>query len=79
MREAIHQIAYSYSHALYKNLTYNESADPADAVIVFESKQSWQWWKPTLVAVDIVVYGGLTILAFLLIKGVIVPKAGKGE
>ena len=68
MRDAIHQIAYSYTHALYKNLTYNSSADPADAVIVFESKQAWQWWKPTLVAVDIIFYGGLVIAAFLLVK-----------
>ena len=51
-----------------KEEPYDESADPADAVIVYESKQAWQWWKPTLVAVDIVFYGGLVIAAFLLIK-----------
>ncbi|MDD6301852.1 MAG: glycoside hydrolase family 3 C-terminal domain-containing protein [Bacillales bacterium] len=68
MREAIKQIAYSYTHALYKNKTYNESADPADAVIVYESKQSWQWWKPGLVSLDAVVFGGLGIWAFIILK-----------
>ncbi|MCQ2797042.1 MAG: glycoside hydrolase family 3 C-terminal domain-containing protein [Bacilli bacterium] len=67
-REAIKQIAYSYSHALYKNATYNESADPADAVIVYETKLSWQWWKPGLVAIDSVVGGVLLIGIWFSIK-----------
>ena len=79
MREAIHQIAYSYSHALYKNLTYNESADPADAVIVYESKQAWQWWKPTLISVDILFYGGLAIAIFLIVKNGIFACFDKEE
>ena len=61
MREAIHQIAYSYTHALWKNETYNESADPSEAVIVYEAKQSYQWWKPALLSIDFFAYGGLAI------------------
>ncbi|MCQ2797137.1 MAG: glycoside hydrolase family 3 C-terminal domain-containing protein [Bacilli bacterium] len=67
-REAIKQIAYSYSHALYKNMTYNESADPADAVIVYETKQAWQWWRPGLVAIDSAVTGALLIGAWFAVK-----------
>ncbi|MCQ2088207.1 MAG: glycoside hydrolase family 3 C-terminal domain-containing protein [Bacilli bacterium] len=61
MREAIKEIAYSYTHALYKNWSYNEAADPADAVIVSEPKYSWQWWEPALVSFDAFAIGGLGI------------------
>ena len=64
LRECMHEIAYSYSHALYKNAVYNESADPQDAIIVTEPKRAFQWWEPALVAVDAVAYGGLTIGLF---------------
>lgn len=64
LRECMHEIAYSYSHALYKNAMYNESADPQDAIIVTEPKLSYQWWEPTLVAFDAVAYGGLLIALF---------------
>lgn len=70
MRQAIKEIAYSYTHALYKNWSYNESADPADAVIVSEPKYAWQWWEPALVSIDAVVIAGLAIaLVAVLDKG----------
>ena len=68
MREAMHEIAYSYSHALWKNMTYNESADPEDAVIVVETKLPWEWWKPTLVSIDILAYAGMLIGALYISK-----------
>ncbi|MBP5092383.1 MAG: hypothetical protein J6328_07550 [Bacilli bacterium] len=64
----MHEIAYSYSHALWKNMTYNESADPEDAVIVVETKLPWEWWKPTLVSIDILAYAGMLIGALYISK-----------
>lgn len=61
MRQAIKEIAYSYTHALYKNFTYNESVDPADAVIVSIPKPTWQWWEPALVTIDCFAGAGLLI------------------
>lgn len=71
MRQAIKEYAYAYTHALWKNATYNESADPADAVIVTESKQAWQWWQPALVSVDAVAYSGLALGAVAIIEALI--------
>ena len=63
MRDAMHEIAYSYTHALYKNWSYNNdpSIDPADAIIVSAPKQPWVYWKPMLVAVDAFAIAGLAI------------------
>jgi len=72
MREAIHEIAYSYTHALYKNWYYNnfEANDPTDAIIVSEPKYSWQWWEPALISIDAFAIGGLSIgLVGVLDKG----------
>ena len=74
MREAMHEIAYSYSHALWKNANYNESADPEDAVVVVETKLPWTWWKPTLVSVDILAYAGLAIGGLYAVKGLFGKK-----
>lgn len=59
MREALHEICYSYTHALYKNYSYNESVDPADAIIVSEPKYVWQWWEPALITFDAFAIAGL--------------------
>lgn len=73
-REAIKQLVYSNIHALWKNHTYNESADPADAVIVYESKLAWQWWKPALASIDCVVGGVLLIGAWVIVKTCFIGK-----
>ena len=70
----MHEIAYSYSHALWKNANYNESADPEDAVVVVETKLPWTWWKPTLVSVDILAYAGLAIGGLYAVKGLFGKK-----
>ena len=79
MRQAIKEYAYAYTHALYKNFTYNASAEPGDAVIVTESKQAWQWWQPAIVALDAVVYGAIAIGIFLIVKSCFFSGAGKGK
>ena len=67
-RQAVKEICYSYCHALWRNHEYNESVDdPAEAIIVTETKQAYQWWKPTIVAIDALVYSGLALLAFVIV------------
>ncbi len=61
MRDAIHQIAYSYSHSLWKNATYNASADPQDVVVSLPSLGAYEWWRPAIVSLDAFAYGGLII------------------
>ena len=72
MRQAIKEYAYAYSHALWKNMNYNESAEPGEAIVVTETKQAWQWWKPTLVAADAILYGAIAIFGFLVIRNLVV-------
>lgn len=72
MRAAMHEIAYSYTHALYKNWSHNNNpeTDPADTIIVSAPKQVWVWWKPALVAIDSFIIVGLgTALLAVLDKG----------
>ena len=77
MRQAIKEYAYAYTHALYKNFSFNESAEPGEAVVVTESKQAWQWWQPSLVALDALVYGGIAIVCYILVKVWFFPKERK--
>ena len=79
MRQAIKEYAYAYTHALYKNFTFNADAEPGEAVVVTESKQAWQWWKPAIVALDAVIYGGILIGGFLIVKSCFFSGAGKGK
>ncbi|MCR5693296.1 MAG: glycoside hydrolase family 3 C-terminal domain-containing protein [Bacilli bacterium] len=61
LREAIHEIAYSYTHSLWRNVMYNATADPADAVISMQPKQAYLWWQPAIIAFDSFAFGGLLI------------------
>ena len=77
MRQAIKEYIYAYIHASWKNVTYNQSADPSEAVVATEPKQSWQWWRPTLISVDILIYGAIAIGFFVIIRQLIVPHKEK--
>ena len=77
MRQAIKEYVYAYIHASWKNVTYNQSADPSEAVVVTEPKESWQWWRPTLISVDILIYGALAIGFFAIIRKLILNNSGK--
>ncbi|MCQ2800394.1 MAG: glycoside hydrolase family 3 C-terminal domain-containing protein [Bacilli bacterium] len=62
MRDAIHEIAYSYTHSLYRNATYNASVDhPSEIVVSLEAKRAYLWWQPAIITLDAFVYGGLII------------------
>lgn len=77
MRQAIKEYIYAYIHASWKNVTYNQSADPSEAVVATEPKQSWQWWRPTLISVDILIYGAIAIGFFVIIRQLIEPHKEK--
>ena len=81
LREAMHEIAYAYCHSMWRNATYNATADPADAIISIPPKNSYLWWKPAIVSIDAFVYGGLLIAATAAAIGIFktVNFAGKGK
>ena len=61
MREAMHQIAYSFCNAMYRNANYNASADPADLIVSIPPKDAYLWWQPALVSIDAFAFSGLAI------------------
>ena len=61
LREAMHEIAYAYCHAMYRNATYNATADSSEIIVSIPPKDSYLWWKPAIVSIDLFVYGGLLI------------------
>ena len=81
LREAMHEIAYAYCHSMWRNETYNASADPADVIVSIPPKVSYLWWKPAIVSIDALVYGGLlvAIAAVALTIFKIVKSDGKEE
>ena len=72
LRKAVKHCAYAYLRAQYINKKWNEyiAANP-DAGQVIESAvliDSWNWWKPTLLALDIMVGCGCVVWAYFLIR-----------
>jgi len=61
LREAMHEIAYAYCHAMWRNATYNASADPSEAIVSIPPKDSYLWWQPALISLDAFAFGGLLI------------------
>ena len=61
LREAMHEIAYSYCHAKWRNATHNATADPADKIISIPPKEPYLWWKPAVISLDALVYSGLGV------------------
>ena len=61
LREAMHEIAYAYCHAMWRNATYNAESDPSDAIVSIPPKDSYLWWQPAIISLDAFVYGGLLI------------------
>ena len=81
LREAMHEIAYAYCHAMYRNATYNADADPSEAIVSIPPKDSYLWWQPAIISLDAFVYGGLLIGATARVIGMFktVNFAGKGK
>ena len=81
LREAMHEIAYAYTHSMYRNATYNASADPSDAIVSIPPKYSYLWWQPAIISIDFFVYGGLLIAASAAALSIFkaVNSAGRGK
>jgi len=71
------EYTYAYSHALWKNLNYNQNAEPGEAIVVTETKLAWQWWQPALISLDILVYGAIAIGSFVIIRSLIIDRSAK--
>ena len=81
LREAMHEIAYAYCHSMWRNETYNASADPSEMIVSIPPKDSYLWWQPAIASIDALVYGGLIVavaaVALTIFK--IVKSDGKEE
>ena len=63
LREAMHEIAYAYCHAMWRNENYNTTADPSEMIVSIPPKESYLWWKPAIISLDAFIYGGLIVAA----------------
>ena len=81
LREAMHEIAYAYCHAMWRNANYNATADPSEMIVSIPPKYSYLWWQPAIISVDAFIYGGLLIAATAAVMGIFktVNFAGKGK
>ncbi|HBK01649.1 MAG TPA: hypothetical protein DDY77_01270 [Clostridiales bacterium] len=65
MREAVHQILYTWLRADYNERTYMESgASDGEKYFSSTSINSWVWWKPFLISLDVVL--GCVMLYWLI-------------
>lgn len=65
MREAVHEILYTWLRADYNERTYEASgASNGGTYIASTSINSWIWWKPFLISLDVVV--GCVMLFWLI-------------
>ena len=59
MREAMHHSIYAWLRVLYTNSNYNASADKESQIIVGKKIEPFNWWKPTLYALDTLIGFGI--------------------
>lgn len=64
MREAMHQVLYTYLRADYNKTVYETTASESGTFISSTSINSWVWWKPFLLSLDSVV--GCLVLFWLI-------------
>lgn len=67
VKEICHHSLYTFLNARYTNSVYNE-LDDVDQIIVGSVIESWEWWKVVLVDLNILVYVGCAIWAYLIIR-----------
>ncbi|MBR3266890.1 MAG: hypothetical protein IKI55_02025, partial [Bacilli bacterium] len=79
LREAMHEIAYAYCHAMWRNATYNASADPSETIVAIPPKDSYLWWQPALISIDAFALGGLLIGGFACVLNIMNIMKNGGE
>ena len=55
LREAVHHVTYMWLSAQYANSVYNENADVGQQITVASVRESWVWWIPALIDLDLFV------------------------
>ena len=63
LREAIHQVLYTWLRTDYNERTYQETAKDS-TYISNTSINSWVWWKPFIISLDVVI--GCVIVYWLI-------------
>ena len=79
LREAMHEIAYAYCHAMWRNATYNAAADPSEMIVSIPPKEPYLWWKPAVITLDVAVYGGLIVAVFPIVSVIVKSFAKRKE
>ena len=83
LREAMHEIAYAYCHAMWRNANYNAESDPSEMIVSIPPKEPYLWWKPAVISLDVFVYGGLligaTAASIVIFKYFNTGRKGKAE
>ena len=75
LKEVGHDILYMWLHADYNERTYLENPDAGDTYLSSTVIQSWVWWKPLIVCLDIVVFTGIAVWATFVLTGVLMKPA----
>lgn len=68
LKETCHHVLYMWLSAAYTNSQYNASEDVDELLLNATVINSWEWWKPALVDLDILVFGVMAIWAYMLVR-----------
>ena len=73
LREIVKETMWMYIHTAYLNLEYRRAVEAGEitddsAAISFPSKQSWIWWQPSLYALEVLIYVGVGVAGYFLIR-----------
>ncbi|MBR6226130.1 MAG: glycoside hydrolase family 3 C-terminal domain-containing protein [Bacilli bacterium] len=79
MREAMHQIAYSFCNAMVRHENYNASADPSEMIVSIPPKNNYLWWQPAIISLDAFALGGLLIGGFACVLNIMNIMKNGGE
>ncbi len=62
-REAVHHTVYTWLRAMYTNKNYNANADITEQVKPGAKIEGFNWWKPTMFALDVLIGFGIAVWA----------------
>ena len=55
-RDNLHQVIYAHIRVLYLNEQYNLNPTSGEIIVVTPTKAAWVWWKPTVNALETVIF-----------------------
>ena len=68
LREAVKHVTYAYLRVQYINAEYNENGEASERVSSTATFRSWQWWKPVIYDLDILVAAALILWGYFATK-----------